>query len=233
MSEIQTKLNFQFQKPDLLQQALTHKSYYFESKSTSKGHNEKLEFLGDAVLDLVLSELLMEMFPVDGEGNLSKKRASLVNETVLSKLAKTMGLDKDLRLGKGEIQTGGDQKPRLLASVFEALVGAMFLDSGFEPARVFLREQFSPLIQDMNPMDDFSHDYKTKLQEEVQGMLKEAPSYTLMAETGPAHDRTFEVEVKIKNRTVAKAVGKSKKTAEQEAARLALNIWKTAKGSLA
>jgi ribonuclease-3 len=168
---------------------------------------------------------------VDGEGNLSKKRASLVNETVLSGIAKSLDLHKDLQLGKGEIQTGGDQKPRLLASVYEALIGAIFMDSGFEAAKKVAHVHFRPLILEMNPMDDFSADFKTKLQEEVQGVLKEAPSYSLMSETGPAHDRTFEVEVKIKNRTVAKALGKSKKVAEQEAARLALEIWKSSKGS--
>jgi len=231
MSEVESKLGVKFQKPQLLEQALTHKSYFFETKSAS-GHNEKLEFLGDAVLDLVLSELLMELFPTDTEGDLSKKRASLVNEGVLSKIAKGDELQKYLRLGKGEQQSGGDQKPRLLASALEALIGAMFLDSGFEKVRDMVREQFRDLIQELSLLEDFSADYKTRLQEEVQGRLKEAPLYVLTAETGPAHDRTFEVVVKIKSKSVARAFGKSKKTAEQEAARLALDVWKSSKGQL-
>lgn len=233
MSEFENLLGYEFRRPELLEQALTHKSFYYESREGAvPGHNEKLEFLGDTVIGLILSELLMEMFPSDDEGRLSKKRASLVNEVVLCRLAKRLDLARHLRLGKGEQQSGGDQKPRLLASVYEALFGAIFLDGGFEKAREKAREHFRSLISEMPPEDDFSHDYKTKLQEEVQSILKEAPAYALVAETGPSHDRVFEIEVMIKGRGLAKATGKSKKAAEQEAARIALEIWKKAKGSL-
>lgn len=231
MSEIERDLGYVFRDPDLLKRALTHKSFYYESRQGSAGHNEKLEFLGDAVLDLILSELLMELFPDDTEGQLSKKRASLVNETVLCRIAKTLNLSLRLQLGRGEVMTGGDQKPRLLASGYEALIGAAFLDGGFEAARRIARVHFEPLLREMNPADDFSQDFKTRLQEEVQGVLKEAPAYSLVDETGPAHDRTFEIEVRIKGRPVARASGKSKKGAEQEAARLALGLWQKAKGN--
>lgn len=232
MSELEKVLGYQFQRQDLLQQALTHKSFHYESQGQSTGHNEKLEFLGDAVIDLVLSELLMEMFPQDDEGHLSKKRASLVNEVVLAKLSKKLEISKHLQLGKGEQLTGGDQKPRLLASLYEALMGAIFLDAGFDQARGISREHFKSLMREMQLEDDFSQDFKTRLQEEVQSVLKEAPVYTVRSEEGPPHDRTFEVEVMIRGRALAKASGKSKKAAEQEAAKVALEIWKKAKGSL-
>jgi ribonuclease-3 len=232
MSELEKNLGYDFKKKELLSQALTHKSAYYESKIEVGGHNEKFEFLGDAVLDLVLSELLMELFPEDGEGNLSKKRASLVNEGVLCQIAKALDLSKHLHLGKGEQMTGGEKKPRLLASAYEALIGAVFIDGGYDTAKAFLRSTFEPIIRELNPQDDFSTDYKTKLQEEVQSVLKEAPSYVLVSESGPAHDRLFEVEVRIRNRPLASASGKSKKAAEQEAARQSLEIWKKAKESL-
>lgn len=232
MSELEKNLGYVFQKPELLRQALTHKSFHYESREPSAGHNEKLEFLGDTVISLILSELLMETFPADDEGRLSKKRASLVNEVVLCRLAKRLDLASHMHLGKGEQQSGGDQKPRLLASLYEALFGAIFLDGGFEKARGLARGHFLELIREMPAEDDFSQDYKTKLQEEVQSILKEAPLYALVSEKGPSHDRTFEIEVMIRGRGLAKASGKSKKAAEQEAARLALDIWKKAKGSL-
>jgi len=232
MSELETILGYEFRDGDLLHQALTHKSAHFEQKEESKGHNEKLEFLGDAVLDLILSELLMELFPTDGEGNLSKKRASLVNEHVLCGLARSLKLPQHLQLGKGELLTGGGQKPRLVASLYEALLGAVFLDGGFDSARAMARRHFTTLITEMNPSDDFSHDFKTRLQEEVQSVLKEAPCYVMVGETGPPHDRTFEVEVQVRGRPIAKASGKAKKMAEQEAAKKALEIWTNAKGSL-
>jgi len=232
MSELEKAIGYEFRRPELLQQALTHKSFFYESKETVAGHNEKLEFLGDTVIGLILSELLMELFPTDDEGRLSKKRASLVNEVVLCQLAKKLELARLMHLGKGEQQSGGDQKPRLLASLFEALFGAIFLDGGFEKARAIARPHFQELIAEMPAEDDFSQDFKTKLQEEVQSILKEAPAYSLISETGPSHDRTFEIEVMIKGRGLAKAEGKSKKAAEQLAAKQALDIWKKAKGSL-
>lgn len=223
---------YDFKNPSLKDQALTHKSFHYESKRASQGHNEKIEFLGDAVLDLVLSELLMERFPSDSEGNLSKKRSSLVNENILAQIAKDLKITESLQMGKGELMSGGDKKPRLMASTYEALIGAVFLDGGFESARSWIRPHFVPLLEKFGSTDDFDSDHKTRLQEEVQAVMKEAPVYGLIKEEGPSHDKTFYVEVKIKGRALTTGNGKTKKAAEQEAARLALEIWKKAKEEL-
>ncbi len=223
MRELEQKLQLRFNSSELLARALTHKSYAHELGDKS-GHNEKLEFLGDAVLDLVLGEYLMELFAMDGEGGLSKKRASLVNEEVLSTLAMDLGLSQFLQLGKGETSTGGANKPRLLASAYEALVGAIFLDSGFERVREFVRRDFGKLIEKLDPVQDFERDYKTRLQELMQKEHKEAPIYEIITEEGPPHDRTFTVCVRVKEVNVTTGTGRSKKNAEQAAAKMALEI---------
>jgi len=223
VTELETKLNYSFKKQDLLERALTHKSFSNELRERWD-HNEKLEFLGYAVLDPVLGEYLMERFPNDGEGGLSKKRASLVNEDVLASLSAKLELSKYLHLGKGESLTGGAQKPRLLASGYEALLGAMFLDGGFEPSREFVRREFASLVEGIDPTQDFEKDYKTRLQEVMQKETKEAPIYELISEDGPPHDRTFTVCVRVKEINLATGTGRSKKTAEQEAAKKALEL---------
>jgi ribonuclease-3 len=222
VTELETKWAYAFKNSALLERALTHKSFAHELGGKAE-NNEKLEFLGDAVLDVVLGEYLMELFPEDSEGSLSKKRASLVNEEVLSKIAVNLELPRFLKLGKGELATGGKQKPRLLASAYEALVGAVFLDSGFEAARSLSRKDFVLLIEGLDPAQDFERDYKTRLQEVLQKEHKEAPSYELVSEEGPPHDRHFQVMVKIKNETLAQGAGRSKKMAEQAAAKMALD----------
>lgn len=225
MTELETKIRYQFKKPALLERALIHKSFSHEMRER-KDHNEKLEFLGDAVLDLVLGEYLMDKFPSDGEGGLSKKRASLVNEEVLAKLAADWELSRYLQLGKGETTTGGAQKPRLLASVYEALLGAIFLDGGFDAAREFARRDFAELVAAIDPAQDFERDYKTRLQEVMQKETKEAPVYELISEDGPPHDRMFSVCVRVKDVNIATGMGRSKKNAEQEAAKKALELLK-------
>lgn len=236
MTELEKKLQVQFKNRDLFERALTHKSYAHELRSRGENnenieHNEKLEFLGDAVLDLVLGEYLMELFATDGEGGLSKKRASLVNEEILSGLALDLDLPRFLQLGKGEISTGGSQKPRLLASAYEALVGAMFLDGGFESVRTFLRREFSKRIADLDPFQDYERDYKTRLQEVMQRDTKETPVYELIHEEGPPHERTFTVCVRVKDVNLAMGTGRSKKNAEQAAAKKALDILAKEKSS--
>jgi len=223
MTELEKKLQIKFNDAGVLERALTHKSFSHEIRGKSED-NEKLEFIGDAVLDLVLGEYLMELFPVDGEGSLSKKRASLVNEEVLSKLAVELDLSKYLHLGKGEAITGGAQKPRLLASAYEALIGAIFLDSGFAKAKEFARRDFAKLIAELDPSQDYERDYKTRLQEAVQKRNKETPSYELIGEEGPPHDRMFTVNVRLKEQNLASGRGRSKKLAEQDAAKKALEI---------
>lgn len=223
MNQLEQRLGYTFKNRCLLERALTHKSFANELKNSTE-HNEKLEFLGDAVLDLVVGALLYEKFPADSEGGLSKKRASIVNEEVLSELAMDMRLNQLLQLGKGEQQTGGANKPRLVASSFEAVVGALYLEAGFEMTKDFLCREFAPLIEKVCKNEDYEKDYKTRLQELVQKALKEAPRYELLAEEGPPHDRHFLVCVKIKDEVWAEGRGRSKKNAEQAAAKTALEL---------
>ena len=221
MTDLEKRLGYKFKDDVLLQRALTHKSYANELKNTVE-HNEKLEFLGDAVLDLVVGELLFERFPLDTEGGLSKKRASIVNEEVLSHISLSLGLNKWLNLGKGEAMTGGALKPRLLASSLEAVVGAFYMDAGFVTTRDYIRKEFESVMTQVCGNEDFEKDYKTRLQEIVQKSLRETPHYEVLAEEGPPHDRIFAVCVKVKEEILAEGRGRSKKMAEQSAARCAI-----------
>lgn len=228
MKELESKLGYAFQRRELLVQAMTHKSHSYESRD-GEGNNEKLEFLGDAVIDLVLGEYLMELFEKQDEGALSKKRASLVNEGSLASVAKDLELQTYLRLGKGESQSGGALKPRLLASAWEALAGALFLDAGFDLTRKIVREKFASLIASLDPEQDYVADFKTRLQEIAQKVLRSTPIYEIESEEGPPHDRIFVVSVKVNGRDWAQGQGRSKKIAEQEAAKIALEkkAWET------
>ena len=164
--QLEHKMDYSFNDKSLLSLAFTHKSFAVETKKKTQ-HNEKLEFLGDAVLDFILSEVLYRMFPNDDEGVLSKKRASLVNEESLALLACSMGLDKFLKLGKGEMQAGGEKNPRLQASVLEALTGAIFLDGGYEAVKKFLLTYFQEELRNLNLEVHYAKDYKTRLQEVI------------------------------------------------------------------
>jgi ribonuclease-3 len=218
------KFGYAFKSTDILRQALTHKSYHNENPTKTAGHNERLEFLGDAVIDLSLSTDLMNRFPELSEGELSKIRASLVNENTLAELSRELGVDEFLLLGKGEHQTGGAAKPRLLASAFEALLGALYQDADFATADGIIRKIFAARIESLDMSIHFKSDYKTRLQEKLQGMLKQIPQYELESEQGPDHDKIFYVNIKVDDRVVARGSGRSKKQAEQEAAREALEI---------
>jgi ribonuclease-3 len=219
-------LGYRFQRPELAELAFTHKSYANESlngNSTTADDNERLEFLGDAVLDLALSDLLMKRFPNDSEGALSKKRASLVNEESLCRLARELAFDRHLRLGKGELKTGGLQKSRILASSLEAVIGAVFQDSGYILVSDVIEKLFGSALERIGTeVVDFSADFKTRLQERAQDVRKSTPTYRLEGESGPDHDKTFSVVVELEGRVLATGVGKSKKAAEQDAAKKAL-----------
>lgn len=196
--------------------------------STPLEDNERLEFLGDAVLSAVLSARLMREFPGENEGSLSKRRASLVNEERLAQIAIRLGLDESLKLGKGEIKTGGAAKPRILACGLEALIGAMYFDSSYLEVERVVNELFDLEILGIRESTlDFERDYKTRLQEwshEERGMT---PNYILLEEFGPAHSRGFRVSVSLGDKELARGEGKSKKAAEQEAARAAItNVLK-------
>jgi ribonuclease-3 len=218
--EFENKLGYRFRNIELLKQALTHKSFRNEIKK-SEPDNEKLEFLGDAVLDLALSEFLMNLYITDHEGQLSKKRASLVNETALTELAEELKLPEVLRLGKGEEATGGREKPRILSSALEALFGAIFTDSGYEVASDLIKDLFSKRVNRLLEVPDYRQDYKTRLQEVIQKRRKTTPKYELLDTTGPEHEKTFIVQVSVGDEGLATGQGKSKKQAEQDAANVA------------
>jgi ribonuclease III len=216
LARLQEELNYTFSDLDLLSRSLTHVSY---GRGKKDEHNETLEFLGDAVLDLAVSDLLMRRFPDKSEGDLSKMRASLVNATVLAEKAALLRLGELLRMGKGEERSGGRKKTSILAGVFEALVGAIYWDGGYEPARRVVERYFAPDIQEKTLGQQ---DYKTRLQEISQMLFHEPPVYKLVAESGPDHEKRFVTEIAVGGKVLGRGEGRSKKQAEQEAAGKAL-----------
>lgn len=215
----------------VLVRALTHTSWANENPVMPDGsttlNNERDEFLGDAVLDLAASHLIMERFPLSTEGELSRLRASLVNERMLASFSKAIGVGELLVLGKGEEMSGGRAKESLLADGFEAIVGAIFQVHGYDASLAFLRLRWAGAILALGePGQD--RDYKTRLQELAQNTLKATPRYTLVRETGPDHDKTFEVNLLLAGKVKGTGLGKSKKEAEQAAARAALEALESA-----
>lgn len=220
LSELQNKIGYKFKNIEYLQIALTHSSYANEMKHGIK-YNERVEFLGDAVLSIVVSDYLFNNYSVP-EGDLTKLRASLVCEKSLDEMAAKINLGKYLRLGKGEEMMGGRTRPSILADAFEAVIAAIYLDGGIENARKFIL----PFVKDMlDNKDKLSFtDYKTLLQEIVQQNPEEVLSYKLVSEKGPDHDKVFVVEVHLNSNVIGKGQGKSKKQAEQMAAKQALEL---------
>ena len=204
-------MNHEFTRPELLEEALTHTSFAYENGGQ---HNERLEFLGDSVLQLCTTHVLYERFSVDREGVLSRYRARLVSTEHLATLARSWGLDKRVRLGKGEEQSGGRSKERLLAGVFEAVLGAIYLDAGHEAAH---RAVEAALLPDLDALPLIA-DARQSLHEWCQRTHSAPPVYTISAEDGPAHDRRFEVEVCCGNTVLGVGGGKSKRTASIAAA---------------
>ncbi len=231
LSQIEKRLGYEFRNRELLVEALTHSSYANEEhqemtrKESQEDYTmncyERLEFLGDAVLELVVSDLLFTRFPESSEGELSRFRAAMVNTDQLAGLARKQGLDSGLRLGKGEAASCGREKPSILAAVYEAVIAAIYLDGGFVAAYSFAERQMEPLLKDLAPRL-FLGDFKTPLQEKIQAIMKTTPVYRVVAENGPDHMKTFEVELWIKGKTYGRGTGRSKKEAEQEAAKQAL-----------
>jgi len=219
--EIFEKLNYKFNNPKLLERAFTHSSFAHETAASSVDHNERLEFLGDAVLELLISELLYRRFPDYDEGQLTKFRAGLVCEASLSKIAREEGFERNLRLGKGEEGSGGREKDALLADVFEAVTGAVFLDGGFERARNFIHARFEDEVN--RQADSYEQfDNKTMLQESYQKFSKVPLNYIITDESGPDHHKTFTAKVTHKGKVLGEGAGRSKKEAEQNAAAEAL-----------
>lgn len=221
---LQTALAYRFKNTLLLEEALTHKSYVNEQKAAVGLHNERLEFLGDAVLSLIVSEQLAALLPQSSEGALSKLKARLVSETVLAAVARRLTLGSCLRLGRGEELSKGREKDSLLSDALEAVMAAVHLDGGVDAARHVVvnlfAEEFSQVVtQQHRPGAD---DYKTQFQEWCQKRFDSLPHYTVVRESGPDHDKLFEVEVTVNDEVVGTGAGRSKKEAEQSAAKQAL-----------
>jgi ribonuclease III len=219
-AEMEARLGHRFRDAALCETAMTHTSWVNEAGRPERTDNERLEFLGDAVLDLVVSDLLMKRFPDRREGDLSRARAALVSEPALAQVAAAIDLGRYVLLGKGEERTGGRSRPSILANTLEALMGAVYVDAGFDVAAAVAARLFEGRIVDVD-----SHarlDYKSRLQERAQALWQTAPVYEVVAEDGPDHDKRFEVALSLAGRPYGRAIGRSKKEAEQGAAAAAL-----------
>ena len=222
--EIEKKIVYEFRSKELLDEALRHSSFVNEQPDADLRDNERFEFLGDAVLNLIVGHILMERYPNVNEGDLSRTRANLVNESQLAIIARAIDLGAFIRLGKGEIQTNGRDKNSILAGAFEALIAAVYLDGGFKAAFKIIENNFVPLLDSVNSAID-SYDYKSQLQEWVQEEQGSMPHYKVVREEGPDHDKTFWISVKVFD-VESEGHGKNKKMAEQDAARKALEKLK-------
>ena len=219
--ELVPRLGYAFEVPALLVQALTHKSYANENRGGGFEHNERLEFLGDTVLDFVVSDILMRLCPESPEGEMSRLRSMIVSEVNLAGVARKLGFGSHLLLGKGEEQTGGRDKSSLLANAVEAVIAAIYLDGGMDAAYGFIQREFEPDIRELIDTGQ-SFDSKTELQEYCQSSFGMLPVYNVVGEHGPDHEKVFEVEITAGGRPLGAGSGRSKKEAEQNAARAAL-----------
>ncbi|MBQ9530572.1 MAG: ribonuclease III [Eubacterium sp.] len=217
---LQEKIEYSFKNISFLEEALTHSSYANEQQGNTP-YNERMEFLGDAVLSFVSAQYLYEKYPDMPEGRLSKLRSSLVCTQSLSSFAKEIDLGSCLRMGKGETASGGASRPSVLEDAFEALIAAIYLDGGIEQARKFILHFLSREVE--NHHSNFK-DYKSLLQEIIQQNPDERLSYAVINTSGPDHDKRFEVELRLNSNVIGKGIGTSKKNAEQEAARQALEL---------
>jgi ribonuclease-3 len=221
MKELEQTIGYSFRNPDYLITALTHSSYANESKGNVQS-NERLEFLGDAVLSIVVSDYLFRNRPELPEGDLTKLRAALVCEKSLCRFSRSLGLGECLRLSHGEQHSGGAERPSILADAFEAVIAAIYMDGGMEQARSFILRFVLPEIENAKPRA--FKDYKTTLQEIIQQNPEEHLEYVLTGESGPDHNKHFLVEVHLNSNVIGKGGGRSKKEAEQQAAREALEL---------
>jgi len=220
-AELEARLGHSFRNAALCETALTHTSWVNEAGQPERSDNERLEFLGDAVLDLVVSDLLMRRFPDRREGDLSRARAALVSEPGLAQVAVALELGRFILLGKGEERTGGRGRPSILANALEALMGAIYVDAGFDAAAAVASRLFESRIEEVDQHARL--DYKSRLQERAQALWQTAPVYEVVAEEGPDHDKRFEVALSLAGRPYGRAIGRSKKEAEQGAAAAALD----------
>lgn len=219
LDRLQEGIGYFFEDRTLLRDALTHRSFVNEHPDKAPRDNERMEFLGDAILGLAASALLWQRYPTAREGELSRRRADLVCEASLAAIARGLGIGALLRLGRGEERSGGRDKPRLLASALEALVAAVYLDAGEQEAISVGRALLAPHIESLQPGGS---DYKSRLQEVLQARAKCPPAYVLLGSEGPDHDRRFHVEVRLGEKQLGRGTGRSKLGAEQLAAKHAL-----------
>jgi ribonuclease III len=227
---LQRDIDYRFRDRGLLEHALTHTSRANEDPSGGVTDNESLEFLGDAVLGFLIADLLFHAFPTYDEGQKSKIKASLVSTATLARQAEALRLGQHLLLGRGEEKTGGRRKQALLADSYEALIAAIYLDGGVEQARAFVAREFAPLVDEIvarGPRGVAEQDHKSALQEHLQGRDEPLPEYRLAGTAGPDHRKQFRVEVVVRGAVLAEGGGPSKKEAEQEAARLALDALRS------
>ena len=222
LEELQDKIGYKFTEEKLLRQAVTHSSFANEKHLKKHSDNERLEFLGDAVLEIVSSEFLYKSYPKKSEGDLTKFRASLVCEPTLALCTREIDLGKYLYLGKGEDLNGGRMRNSILSDALEAVIGAIYLDGGFENAKKFIHRF---ILTDIEHKKLF-YDCKTSLQEVIQGHYEEELNYRLVSEEGPDHDKKFSVEARIGEKVIGRGIGHTKKAAEQEAAYQALLLLK-------
>jgi ribonuclease-3 len=221
LARLEAALGLSFTDKSLLQRAIIHRSFVNESAEFPLMDNERLEFLGDAVIDFVTAELLYHRYPEMDEGQLTRLRAALVRTDALAGQARALGLGEYLRLGRGEVSSGGRNRPNILCGAFEAVIGAIYLDQGIEPIRALLSSLFQPEA-DKVVESHSDRDAKSLLQESVQAELQLTPYYHTVRENGPDHAKEFTVEVTVGNQVIGRGRGRSKQTAEQSAARDAL-----------
>ena len=221
IEKFEQKLGLKFKNKELLKRSLTHRSYLNENEKKNLKSNERLEFLGDAVLELVVSEHLFKTYPKRPEGELTSFRAAVVRTDNLAKISRKLGLGEFLLMSKGEQATGGREKEYLLANTFEAVIGALYLDQGYQAVSDFLFEHLIPQISTIVKYR-LDVDAKTKLQEKTQSIFKRTPTYKVIKEEGPDHNKLFTVVVKIHNKIYGQGKGITKQKAEEEAASQAL-----------
>jgi ribonuclease-3 len=222
LSDFQRRIEYEFRDPGLLERALTHKSFTNEHRESRSPNNERMEFLGDAVLGFVIGEHIYHFFPDLQEGALSKIKAHLVSAATLAGKGREMGIGRFLRMGAGEARSGGAEKLSLIADAFEALIAAIYLDGGLNGAAEFVRRTFGPEIAGIDVGDLSFHDYKTALQETAQSLGLPLPDYRVIEEFGPDHEKAFLVELSWDGAAFSRGRGSSKRDAQRKAAKEAL-----------
>ncbi len=223
---LEAKLGYRFRDPELLAHALVHRSFLTGKDLPYVSNNERLEFLGDSVLNMLTTEYLYRTYPDDPEGDLSKRKSAIVSGHACAQSSKEWNLSEYVKIGKSEAKMGGRGKESILADAYEAVLGAVYLDGGLEEVRAILNRFHFPRVQEIISAEDFVN-FKSALLEYAQGVLRTAPEYVVVGEDGPEHQKVFTTEVHVNGKTYGRGMGPNKKKAEQEAARVSLEMLKT------